>query len=54
MRKPLFVTDPGLLPTESFNLLDKALPKRNPPRSRNIRNDTGNGVFAQAFVGRTN
>src|ERR1051325_1491025 len=25
MRKPLVVTDPGLLPTESFNLLDKAL-----------------------------
>src|SRR3954467_10427534 len=25
IRKPLVVTDPGLLPTESFNLLDKAL-----------------------------
>jgi alcohol dehydrogenase class IV len=30
IRKPLVVTDPGLLPTESFNLLDKALAPLGP------------------------
>jgi alcohol dehydrogenase class IV len=30
MRKPLVVTDPGLLPTEAYNLLDKALAPLGP------------------------